>query len=220
MRRFIPADYGSCDAASPEALRRLQLYRDKMKVREKCEELALEYGDSFSWTGIVCGHFFDYGLKSGLLHVDIGKRSVRLLDGGNAKVSASTLGRVAEAVVRILQRGEDHESAEATRNRTLFVQSFSPTQREVLAALEKATGADGSWTVDERESAAFLEEKQKEYDSSGSYEVLEDIVFALGTIDADWSNKDGFAMDLLGLVDEDLDAVVGRVVKEYSSTKG
>lgn len=211
VRRFIPADFGSCDAASPEALRRLQLYRDKIKVREKCMELQREFPDSFTWTGIVCGHFFDYGLKSGLLHVDIGGRSVRLLDGGNARVSASTLGRVAEAVVRTMQRDE------ATANQTLFVQSFNPTQREVLAALEKATGG-ASWKVNEAESGPFLDELQKKLED-GDEHVLEDIVFALGTIDADWSTKDKFAMELLGLKDESLDEVVARVVKEHGSSK-
>lgn len=213
VRRFIPADFGSCDAASPDALRRLQLYRDKIKVRERCVELTREFPDSFTWTGIVCGHFFDTGLTDGMLHVDIGERSAKILDGGNVKVSASTLGRVAEAVVRILEREE------ATANRTLFMQSFNPTQREVLAALEKATGGS-SWKVDERESASFLDELQKKLvDGDGEYQVIKDIVFALGTIDADWSKKEGFAMDLLGLEDEDLDEVVSRVVKEHASGK-
>jgi hypothetical protein len=213
VRRFIPADFGSCDAASPEALRRLQLYRDKIKVREKCVELTREFPDSFTWTGIVCGHFFDTGLEDGMLHVDLEAKSVKILDGGNVKVSASTLGRVAEAVVRILQREE------ATANRTLFLQSFNPTQREVLTALEKATGG-ASWKVDERDSRVFLDDLQKELvDGNGDYEVIKAIVFALGTIDADWTQKEGFAMDLLGLEDENLDEVVTRVVKEHAARK-
>lgn len=41
VRRFIPADFGSCDAASPRAQHHLKLCKDKMIVRGKCEELCL-----------------------------------------------------------------------------------------------------------------------------------------------------------------------------------
>lgn len=211
VRRFIPADFGSCDAAHPEALKRLQLYRDKVRVRERCEELEREFGSrGFSWTALVCGHFFDWGLRDGLLHFDIDKREALLLDGGNIPASASTLGRIGEAVAAVLKRPDE------TANKTLFVQSFNPTQRDVLAALEKAT--DGAeWTVEEAESGPFLDRQQKRLDEEGDKHAIEEIVFALGALDADWTKKPGFAMELLGLQDEALDAVVKRVVEEHQA---
>ncbi|KFH45610.1 hypothetical protein ACRE_035370 [Hapsidospora chrysogenum ATCC 11550] len=222
VRRYIPADFGSCDAADPEALRRLQLYRDKVRVRERCEELAREFssaaavagrgeGGAFTWTAVVCGHFFDWGLKGGFLHFDIDKQEALLLDGGNVPASASTLRRVGEAVVAVLRKPDE------TANKTLYVQSFNPTQRQVLAALEKATG--GKWTVREEESGAFLDRQQRRLDEEGDKHAVEEIVFALGALDADWAKKPGFAMELLGLEDEDLEEVVKSVVEEYRASK-
>ncbi|KAI6781647.1 uncharacterized protein J7T54_003912 [Emericellopsis cladophorae] len=202
VERFMPADFGSCDAASPEALKRLQLYRDKVKVRERCEELAREF-KTFSWTALVCGHFFDWGLRAGFLHFDIKKQESLILDGGDIPASASTLRRVGEATVAVLNKLEE------TKNKTLYVQSFNPSQNQVLVSLEKATGA--KWKVSRADSQTFLEEQQKKVDA-GDRHAVEDVVFALGAIDADWTKKDAFAMELLDLEDEDLDQVVKQVV--------
>ena len=208
VKRFIPADFGSCDAASPEALKRLKIYRDKTRVRERCEELAREFPGSFSWTALVCGHFFDWGLRDGLLQFDLDKREALILDDGEAPASASTLKRVGEATVRILERPE------VTANRTVFVQSFLASQNRLLASVEKATGA--KWTVKRDEAMAYLDRMSSNLspEGTGDWHYIEGIVFALGALDADWSKKDGFAMELLGLEDEDLDEVVQRIVDE------
>ncbi|KAG6008255.1 hypothetical protein E4U21_004717 [Claviceps maximensis] len=210
VRRYIPADYGSCDAASPRAQQYLRLYRDKTAVRTKCEQLAAASPSSFSWTSIVCGHFFDHGLHDGLLHFDLAAQTAVILDDGHVRASTSTLARVAEAVVRVLQWPLDGDAAAAIRNRALYIQSFCPSQLEILAALERATGR--TWKTEHVDSTAFLESKSERL-AAGHKDAVEDIVFVLGTMDADWRRRDGFAMELLGLEDEDLDAVVARVVR-------
>ncbi|ODA81384.1 hypothetical protein RJ55_04349 [Drechmeria coniospora] len=213
VKRYIPADYGSCDAASPRAQHRLKLYRDKTLVREKCESLAekaTREGGPFSWTSIICGHFFDHGLHDGLLHFDLGAHKAQILDDGNIKASASTLARVAEAVVRVLQR------AAATRNRAVFVQSFCPTQLEILASLERATA--NKWRTQHLDSNAFLDRQSRRL-ADGHHDATEEIVFVLGTVDADWTHKDGFAMDLLGLENENLDEVVAAIVADHAKRK-
>ncbi|KAK2594477.1 hypothetical protein QQS21_007824 [Conoideocrella luteorostrata] len=212
VRRYIPADYGSCDAASPQAQHHLKLYRDKTAVRVRCEELAKmaaqdATGSSpFTWTSIICGHFFDYGLRSGLLHFNIDEEKAQILDAGDVKASASTLTRVAEGVVRVLQRPD------VTKNRAVYIQSFCPTQLEILASLERATGR--KWHTQHLDSNAFLQRESKKL-AGGDHEATEEIVFVLGTVDADWTRKEEFAMELLGLEDEDLDKVVARVVTDH-----
>ncbi|KAH8175153.1 nmrA-like family protein [Sarocladium implicatum] len=208
VKRFVPADFGSCDASSPWAQESLELYRKKAMVREKLEKLAAssaDEGGAFSWTAIICGHFFDYGLRSGLLHVNIDKKVAQTLDGGNVKASASTLGRVAEATVRALQRSQQ------TKNRALYVQSFCITQKELVAALEKATGT--SWAVEDLDSKAFMAEQKAKADT-GDHAAVEEVVFVIGTLEADWTQKEDFAMELLGLQDEDLGEVLARVLSE------
>lgn len=209
VRRFIPADFGSCDAASPWAQETLKLYRDKTMVREKVEKLAASSasdGGHFTWTAIVCGHFFDYGLRSGLLHFDLDKKVAQTLDGGNVKASASTLARVAEATVKVLQKPEQ------TKNRPLYVQSFCLTQLELLSALEKAT--DSKWTTEDLDSKSFLAKEKAKVDA-GDHAAIEEVVFVIGQLEADWRNKEDFAMDLLGLEDENLDDVLTQVLADH-----
>ncbi|EPE27845.1 NAD(P)-binding Rossmann-fold containing protein [Glarea lozoyensis ATCC 20868] len=182
------------------------MYGKKIRLRRKLEELAdkaISEDNPFTWTSIVNGHFFDYGLEDGLLHFNLDTHVAQLLDGGSIRASTSTLPRVAEAVVRVLQRPNE------TRNRAIYVQSFCPTQLEILAALERATGTQ--WRTEHIDSKAYLEENSKLL-ATDYHKASFGIVFVLGTTDADWTQREGFAMELLGLKDENLDDVVAAVV--------
>ncbi|KAJ9427234.1 hypothetical protein QL093DRAFT_2197899 [Fusarium oxysporum] len=198
VKRFIPADFGSCDAQSEQAKKLLKLYRDKDTVRSKAVELAKEY-PSFSWTSLVCGHFFDYGILDGLLHTDLETNTAVILDKGRS-------------LVAVLKRPD------STKNRLLYVQSFCKTQLEVVAALEKATGVE--WKKEFVDSKAFLEREVNKLAVEYSHHAMEEIVFVLGALDAEWPKRgDAFAMKELGLEDEDLDKVVQKVVDEWKREK-
>ncbi|KAF6819634.1 nmrA-like family protein [Colletotrichum musicola] len=190
VKLYIPADFGSVDAENPRARELVALYRHKLAVRELCQQLAEAHGH-FSWTGFVCGHFFEWGLREHLFHTDLAERTIEILDGGRHRASATTLRRVGEAVVRILNL----HGSEAIRNRTLFLQSFCITQLELVRALEKACSA--KWTVKDTDSETFIEERRAKADA-GDFMAIEDLVFAIGTLHADWTGREDFAMDLLG----------------------
>lgn len=202
VKRFIPADFGSCDSRDARAREVVKLFDHKVQVRETLERLAND-NEGFTWTSLVNGHFFDWGLRENFLHFDLANKVADILDDGNMKSSLSTLGRVAEATVRILQ------DTDATRNKMLFVQSFCVSQNEVLRSLEKATGVE--WKVNRYDSDSFITQ-HKALADAGNKEAIEDLVFALGAIDGNWEQKDGFAMDTLGLKNEDLDEVVNSVI--------
>ncbi|KAK1487307.1 NmrA-like family protein [Colletotrichum cuscutae] len=204
VKHFMPADFGSIDADNPRARELIPLYRWKRAVRQRAQELADKNPD-FAWTGIVCGHFFDWGVKEGFLHAYLDTKKIDVIDGGDIKASVATLPRVGEAVVRILNLGV----TEVTKNKTLFIQSFCITQNELLQSLEKATGA--KWTVNKVESESFIAEHKVKADA-GDAEAIEDLVFAVGQLDANWTKRDDFAMKTLGLEDEDLDTVIADVV--------
>ncbi|KAK7743387.1 hypothetical protein SLS62_010580 [Diatrype stigma] len=212
VSRVIPADYGSCDSGSARAQELVPLFKHKTAVRERLQALSAaaegsgSSSSSFSWTSLVTGHFFDWGLRKDFLHFQLAARTADLLDGGAARSSTATLARIAEAVVRVLQRADDPR----TRNRVLFVQSFCVSQLDVLRALERATGAE--WRVANRyDSGEFIREHKAKADA-GDKEAIEELVFAQGAIDGNWEGREGFAMELLGLDNEDLDEVVRRVV--------
>lgn len=204
VKHVMPADFGSVDAESAPAQELVKLYRSKLAVKRRVQSLA-EENPSFTWTGIVCGHFFEWGLKEYLYRADLAKHTIDILDGGKHRASATTLTRVAEAVVRILKLHGD----EAVRNKTLFIQSFCISQLELVQALEKATGS--KWTVNDYDSEKFISERREKADA-GDFMANEDLVFAIGTLYADWTQRDDFAMELLGFEDEDYEAVVADVV--------
>ncbi|KAL9622250.1 MAG: hypothetical protein Q9160_003433 [Pyrenula sp. 1 TL-2023] len=205
VKRFIPADFGSCDSRNPRARELLSLYREKTAVREHLERLAAE--GKLTWTSIVCGHFFDYGLKTGLLQIDLKARKARVFDGSGGKWSASTLARVGEATVRVLEPQRE----EATANRVLLVQSFCVSQKEVLGLLEKVV--EGKWEVEHVGSENFIEEMKGTVDKDPSNgEAKENLVGVVGLTLSNWEGKEDFANRMLELEDEDLEEVVKKVV--------
>ena len=206
VERFIPADFGSCDSSSKLALDLMPLYQAKTRVREHLQTLARE--GKLSWTAIVCGHFFDYGLKTGLLSVELKERKMTVFGDGEYRWSSSTLERVGVSVVRCLERGEE------TRDRMVYVQSFRLSQNELKKALEKATG--GKFEEKKVDVEPFIEEMKGRTDKdSGDDVARESLVSVVGIIDGDWTKKDAFANKTLDLEDEDLDVVVKKVLGEH-----
>jgi hypothetical protein len=177
------------------------LYKHKTALREYLITLAQSNPD-FSWTSLVCGHFFDQSLE--FLHVYLPQRKIEILDDGEVIWSASSLAQIAKATIRILQRPE------VTKNRMIYVQSFLVSQNQVTEAFEKATR--GKWEVVKRDSEKYREEEKKKADE-GNSESVENLVWLLGAIDANWTGKPDFAMKELGLEEEDLDQVVQATVK-------
>jgi hypothetical protein len=84
-----------------------------------------------SWASLVCGHFFDYGLKSGLLQFDIEARRARIFDRREIKWSATTIETIVRVVVRVPQKENE------TKNRMLYNQGFCVTKDEGLELLER-----------------------------------------------------------------------------------
>ncbi|KAK5135075.1 hypothetical protein LTR08_005600 [Meristemomyces frigidus] len=202
VKRFIPADFGSCDSSSPLTQELVPLYKQKAELREYLSQLAKK-NPQFSWTSVVCGHFFDWSLP--FIHIFLQDRKADVLDDGEKKCSLSTLSRVGVATARILQK------AEQTENRMLYVQSFCVSENEIVRAYERATG--DKWEVTKVDAEEFKSAEKAKADKGDSSSV-EELVWYLGTVDADWTRNEGFAMKMLGLEDEDLDAAVEKIVRE------
>ncbi|KAJ6437497.1 hypothetical protein O9K51_10055 [Purpureocillium lavendulum] len=183
-----------------------------MLVRGKCEELSRkrDQPNAFTWTSVVCGHFVDFGLWSGYLKFDLDKHHAQILDGGDVKASMSTLQRVTDALIRILSQPQ------RTQNKTLFIQSFCTTQLELLASLERGTKVP--WSREQVDSKAFLEHQLRHLEN-GDKKAADEIVYALGLIEGDWTLRADFANCQLGLEDENIDDVVAMVLSEHDQYK-
>ena len=205
VKRFIPADFGSCDSSSPRALDLLPIYRAKRTVRQHLQQLTSVANSNLSWTSLVCGHFFDYGLKSGLLQFDITAHKVKIYDSGDVKFSATVIGTIGVAVVRVLQNEDE------TRNRMLYIHSSCVTQNEILKSLERVTGRD--WQVTHVDSEELINEIKGKLDRDpDNVEATENMVSVLGIVDSNWESKPDLANSLLGLKEDDLDEVVKKVI--------
>lgn len=203
VRRVIPADFGSGDSADSHAQQLVPGYAAKAQVRAYLEEVAAG-NEWFSWTSVLCGHFFDWGLSSGFLHFDIKNRTADIFDDGEVKWSTSTLSRIGEAVVQVLRKEE------LTKNRMLYIQSFCVSQFDILETLQKQTGQD--WTVSFVKSGEYLQAEQEKH-RQGDSQAIEEIVLVHGILTSNWEGKENFAMSLLDLQQEDLDQVVRKVIE-------
>lgn len=169
-------------------------------------KLASQSSD-FTWTSLVCGHFFDWSLE--FLHVWLKERKIDILDDGETKWSTSTLARIGEATARILQRPD------VTKNRMIYIQSFLVSQNQVVESFERATGSQ--WTRNRIDSDTYRTEEKKKADA-GDKVADENLVFYLGAVDANWTTRENFAMKDLDLSDEDFDEAVEKVVAKFSSS--
>ncbi|KAF2256210.1 NAD(P)-binding protein [Trematosphaeria pertusa] len=206
VKRLIPADFGSCDSADEKTNEILPLMAGKKVIRDYLISLQdVERGTrgKMSWTSLITGHFFDYGLTCGLLKFNVAGRKAYILDGGDIKFSASNLSFIANAVVRVLEKPDE------TQNRILYVHGLYVTQNEVLAALEKATG--NTWEKIPQSSEEELA-KERPKMAAGDKEAVEEIVAVWGIVASDWKQRKGFANEMLGLREDDLEETVRRAV--------
>jgi len=202
VQRLIPADFGSVDSENELARELVPFYNDKRDFRLYLTELTKQYSD-FSWTALVCGHFF-YAGSMEFLHIRKEERTVDVLGDGDVKASYSSMEMVGEATARILHHSHDSR----TKNQMLFVQSFLKTQLEIKDSLERVTSA--TWDVNKIDADEFVAAQKARMKKGGNDEsqASEDLVWYLGALHADWSEREGFAMKLLGLGEENLDVVV------------
>nr|POE77742.1 pinoresinol reductase 2 [Quercus suber] len=208
VQRFIPADFGSCDSASPRTGQLVPLYLRKREMREFLTELVATHpARGFSWTSLVTGHFFDW--KLAFIHLYPREARADILDDGATRFSLSTLAQIGRATAAVLTHPD------ASRDKMLYVHSFLVSQMQVVAAFERATGQTWAVTrIDAREFEEREKAKMEQGDAEARAEATEELVWLLGTEDADWTGKENFAMRLLGLEEESLQEQVERIVKE------
>ncbi|KAH8776273.1 NmrA-like family protein [Diaporthe sp. PMI_573] len=130
VKIFVPSEYGvdTSDRSSPNFI---PFLADKIAILDYLRECQ----DKISWTALVTGSLFDWGLKiPGFGGWDLGARTVTIYDGGDIPYEATTLDQVGRGIAKSLK------NPDLTRNQFVYVNSFTVTQNDVLRALEKITG--------------------------------------------------------------------------------
>lgn len=204
VKRFIPTEYGNNTCAAAAEL--VALYEDKAKV---AAYLKSKEHTGLTWTAVHTGQFFDWGIESGWLDYHLKDKRVTIYDSGDKKWSTSTLGTASAAVAKVLLKPEE------TKNKPIFVASFTVSQRQVLNELEKATGT--TWKVERMSSVDALKKAAELDDKDYSDGLKLVILMLLYADDADRGadfEKFGLSNNLLGLKEESLTEVIDRVVKQ------
>jgi len=203
VKRFLPSEYGA-DTSNKAVQAKVPIFGAKTAT---VEYLRSKEKDGLSWTGLVTGPFFDWGLGTGFLGFKIKEKRAEIWDGGNVKFSSTNLPTIGKAIVSLLSTPE---RLSATENKYVFVASHTVTQNEVLAAFEKASG---EWSI-ERVHGEKAGEKAREGFSNGDYSTIPNLIrTAFLTSDELGNNeKKGLSNDVLGLPKEDLGADIKRAV--------
>ncbi|CVL09281.1 hypothetical protein FPRO06_13431 [Fusarium proliferatum] len=141
VRYILPAEFGP-DPFASKLIEDNQLLQDKKKIRDLIEELGVS-----SWISVAVGPFLDMNIKSGLWGIDVEKRKATIWTGAIGKVNTSSVAQTGQATAAVLSLPGRNLSR--YENKAFYVPSFHLSQKELLLAVQKATGtADQDWEID------------------------------------------------------------------------
>ncbi|KAF4304864.1 NmrA-like protein [Botryosphaeria dothidea] len=189
VKRFIPSEFG-VDTSNPKVVSRVPFVGPKRQVVDYLRTKE----DSISWTVLLTGIFFDWGLWQGWLGFNLDEKTIKLWDGGETPFAATEIDVVGKALVALFSRSEAYA---ASANGYVHVAGHVTTQNEIRAVLEKLTGEK------------FKVEKEVDASSYGK-QVQEELA------KGDWKN----ALDLLKVVNFDSTEKLGVFPRYWNETLG
>ncbi|OAL38294.1 hypothetical protein AYO20_02353 [Fonsecaea nubica] len=205
VQRFIPSEFGG-DSANPRSTElRPPVFQIKLDILDYLKE---QEKTGLTWSVLVTGPFFDWGLSSGFLGFDLKKREALIWDDGACRFSTTTLSTVGQAVVKTLQHPDE------TANRFVYVASFTLSLNDILEALEKSSAS--RWTVVRTSGEDEIEAGQQSLRDGDLASAVPRLVRAGWYTRGRGGNYgDERELDnaLLALPRENLDAVVSEVLR-------
>ena len=144
---------------------------------------------------------------AGYMGFDQQANRASIFGSGNAKWSSTTLATIGLAVKNALLLPDE------TANKYLYIDSFTISQNQILAAFEKAT--DRKWTVEHVDPEAMKKEgmeKMANGDPSGSMSLIRYINGVQGH-GGNYAEYQETANKLLSLPEETLEGAIEAIVK-------
>jgi len=213
VKRFFPSEFG-LDTASAKLLAVVPPFRVRAELIDnlKAKQAA---GSPIEWTAVVTGMFLDWGLRTGFLDVNVEQHTAELWDDGDVPFTVSNLPIVARTVVKILT---DAAAYDASRNAYIYIGSGTTTQKELLAATEKATNAKFEVTVIEGQKLiAESTTKLAGGDYTAVLPLVKSVAFARhqGEALTDHRKYGGLFNEKFGIKDDSTEETVATVVKNW-----
>ncbi|CAH0024604.1 unnamed protein product [Clonostachys rhizophaga] len=203
----FPSEFGP-DPFASRLIEENKLLIAKKSIRDLIENLGVS-----SWISIAIGPWLDAGLTAGLWGIDPKARKATIWRGADAKANTATVAHTGEAVAAVLSLPEDDLAK--YKNKAVYTSSFYLTQREILDAVQRATGTtDADWDITSRdvnEVAKEYEEKISQGDGMAPFTKFFVTHFLEGH-GGDFNHKVNAAelekLEQLGLHKEDLEQVI------------
>ncbi|KAF2848805.1 isoflavone reductase family protein-like protein CipA [Plenodomus tracheiphilus IPT5] len=197
VQRFIPSEFGS-NTQDKRTREIVPIFEAKLGTVNYLKERE----NKISWTSVVNGPFFDWGLKVGFLGFNGANKTATILDDGKAVFSATNLHQIGLALIKSL------EKADLTKNQVVYINSFQTSQEQILDTVEKISGV--KWTVDKQSANSILEDATAKFqkgDYSSIPALIQVVTFRAGDNLGDFAPV-GLWNDKLGLPKEDFEASV------------
>ncbi|KAE9373824.1 putative oxidoreductase CipA-like protein [Stipitochalara longipes BDJ] len=203
----FPSEFGP-DPFAGQLIEENGLLVAKKSIRDLIEKLGVS-----SWVSVTVGPWLDAGLIQGLWGIDPKARKATLWQGADAKANTATIAHTGEALAAVLSLPE--ADLAKYKNKAVYTPSFHLTQREILNAVQRATGTkDADWDItsrDVKEVAKEYEEKIKEGDGVAPY-IKFFVTHFLKGHGGDFENKVNAAdlerLEQLGLHKENLEDAI------------
>jgi len=204
VKRFIPSEFSS-NTLSPAVCELLPLFGQKLEI---LEYLKTKESSGLTWTAIWTALLFDWGLSNGFLEYDVAGKAATIWDGGNSKFTLTNADQLGRSVIATLERPTQ------TANKNLYVASVETSQKEILEALEAASGSKFTVTdTTTKEQVAAAQEKLGKGDFSGAFALVRATSFAtVPNLRANYVKDEQLSNDLLGLKMESVQETAARVV--------
>ncbi|KAJ4368904.1 hypothetical protein N0V83_005986 [Neocucurbitaria cava] len=201
VKRFIPSEFGS-NVPDKRTRDIVPIFDAKYQT---VNYLKSKEGE-ISWSSIVNGPFFDWGLKVGFLGFNFADKKATLYDDGKAHFTSTNLHQIGLALIRTL------EKADLTKNQYIHISSFRTTQQEILAVAEKVTGS--KWSVTSADAQEHIKQGRAKLDKgdfSGIGALIQGATFATENELGDYTFE-GLWNEKLGLPKEDLEDTIKSLV--------
>lgn len=203
VKRFIPAEYGSC-TTNPK-LKAFPVYATFWKIKQYLQEKA--EAEKLTWTVLACGSFLEFLFARPVL-LDYSNHKATLFDEGDNRISSTSLPNVGKAIAGIFK------NLGATENRIVRTSEVIITQNELLRIAE-GLRPDIKWELSKIQTSALLKEGLDGV-SAGDFSPAVIIKIVTGTAlagDTYESAYDETDNDLLGvnaMTEEDLRKLVAE----------
>ncbi|KAG2419155.1 hypothetical protein HFD88_002260 [Aspergillus terreus] len=203
VKRIIPSEFGS-NTTNPKAAA-LPVFADKVAVQKRLKEIAAAPSSKTSYTLILNGPFFDWGLQVKFL---INFAHPEVYDGGDRKISTTTLSGIGRAVAGVLK------DLDSTRNKAVFVDNVRISQNDLLRIAGKEQVPKKQVSTADLEKEAFGElEKPNPNHMVFAFNLLKRGIFGEG-YGSLFSEKDLWN-DALG-VPKLSEAEIAAIVSQYA----